>query len=269
MEIIQSAEAFKPVGDKLEFDRVEGIVRYNSVVYFGKWQDRRHPPLSLSELYDVKRVETDDRGPEVQPSWTVASSKPSSSCYIKTPSLFDYACTPDLERRILREVETCEVLRKHPHPNVASYRGCLETRGRVSGLCFKRYASTLADKVNPEHLNKSAFLLSGRPLVEDAMMKAQLDGILAGIQHLHSLGLVHNDITPANIMLDEDDGTWVITDFDSCRRVGEGLRDTGTKRTYGWHDPAVAVSSEKNDLDAFSELRTWLFGSSADGFLFR
>jgi hypothetical protein len=130
MEIIQSAEAFKPVGDKLEFDRVEGIVRYNSVVYFGKWQDRRHPPLSLSELYDVKRVETDDRGPEVQPSWTVASSKPSSSCYIKTPSLFDYACTPDLERRILREVETCEVLRKHPHPNVASYRGCLETRVR-------------------------------------------------------------------------------------------------------------------------------------------
>ncbi|KAK4151939.1 kinase-like domain-containing protein [Chaetomidium leptoderma] len=264
MEIIQSNEAFRVVGNKLEFDCVKGIVRYNSSVYFGKWQDRRHPPLSLSELYAVKRVETDGRGPEVQPSWTVASKQ---SCYIKTPSLFDYAGAPDLERRILREVETCEILRKHPHPNVASYRGCLETLGRVSGLCFKRYVSTLAGKVNPQHLNKSAFLLSGRPLVEDTM-KAQLDGVLGGIQHLHSLGLVHNDITPANIMLEED-GTWVIIDFDSCRHVGEVLRDTGTKRTYGWHDPDVTVSSEKNDLDAFFELRAWLFGSSADEFLFR
>ncbi|KAK4041947.1 hypothetical protein C8A01DRAFT_34058 [Parachaetomium inaequale] len=160
MEILQFSEAFRVVGEKLEFACVKGIVRYNPSVYFGKWQDRRHPPLSLSELYDVKRVETDDKGPE-------------------TPSLFDYASTPDLERQ------------------------------------------------------------------------------------------VHNDITPANIMRDEEDGAWVIIDFDSCRHVGEVLRDnTWAKRTHGWHDPGVAVSSEKNDLDAFSELRAWLFGSSADEFLF-
>lgn len=67
----------------------------------------------------------------------------------------------------------------------------------------------------------------------------------------------------------EEDGRWVIIDFDSCRHVGEVLRDTGTKKTYGWHDPDVTVSSEKNDLDAFAELRAWLFGSSADEFLFR
>ncbi len=156
---------------------------------------------------------------------------------------------------------------QHPHPNIASYRGCLEARGRVSGLCFKRYVSTLAEKVNPQHLNKSALLLSGRPLVDDTMRK-QLNGVLGGIRHLHSLDLVHNDITPANIML-EDNGTWVIIDFDSCRHVGEVLHDTATKRTYGWHDPEVTVSSEKNDLDAFAELQTWLFGTSADDFLFR
>ncbi|KAH6621615.1 kinase-like domain-containing protein [Chaetomium sp. MPI-SDFR-AT-0129] len=264
MEIIQSEEAFKLAGNKLEFDCVKGIVRHNESVYFGKWKDRTRSPLDLSELYDVKRVETDDRGPKVQLSWTVVLEQ---SCYIKTPSLLDYAGTPDLERRIFREVETCEILRSHPHPNIASYYGCLETRGRVSSICFKKYVTTLAGKVNPLHLNKSAFLLSGRPLVEDAM-KAQLDGILSGIQHLHSLGLVHNEITPANIMLEED-GTWVIIDFDSCRHMGEVLRDTGTKRTYGWHDPDVTVSFEKNDLDAFFELRTWLFGSSADEFMFR
>ncbi|KAK3299634.1 kinase-like domain-containing protein [Chaetomium fimeti] len=263
MEIIQSNETFRVVGNKLQFDSVIGIVRYNSSLYIGKWQDRRHPPLSLSDVYDVKRVETDGRGPQVQSSWTIASTQ---SGYIKTRSLFDYAGAPDLERRILLEVETCEVLRKYPHPNIASYHGCLETRGRVSGLCFKTYVSTLACKVNPQHLNKSAFLLSGRPLVEEAM-KTQLYGVLGGIQHLHSLGLVHNDITPANIMLAED-GSWAIIDFDSCRQVGELLHDTGTKRTYGWHDPNVTVSSKKNDLDAFFELRAWLFGSSADEFMF-
>ncbi len=68
-------------------------------MYFGKWKDQRCPPRILSELYDVKRVKTNDRGPEVQPSWTVVSEQ---SCYIKTPSLFDYAGAPDLERRILR-----------------------------------------------------------------------------------------------------------------------------------------------------------------------
>ncbi len=40
----------------------------------------------FSKLYDVKLVKTDDRGPEVQSSWTVVSEQ---SCYIKTPSLFD------------------------------------------------------------------------------------------------------------------------------------------------------------------------------------
>lgn len=265
MEVLQSSEAFKVEGNKLRFDCVKVIVRDDSGVYFGKWQDRRHHPVSLSELYDVKRVETDGRGPKVQPSWTVTSEQ--QSCYTKTPSLFDLTDAPDLEQRILRKVEICETLRKHPHPHLASYYGCLETQGRVSGLCFKGYVSTLANKVNPQHLNKSAFLLSGRPIVDEAM-KAQLDGVLDGVRHLHALGLVHNDITPANIMLDEE-GSWIIIDFDSCRQIGEALRDTGIKRTYGWHDPNILVSSEKSDLDAVLELRTWLFGSTADAFLFR
>ena len=99
-------------------------------------------------------------------------------------------------------------------------------------------------------------------------MKESLGGILEGIRHLHSLGLVHNDITPSNIMLD-DDGTLVLINFYSCRKVGELLRETKTKRTHGWHDPDVKTASEKNDLDAFSELQTWLFRSSVDEFQFK
>lgn len=146
MEIVQSSGSFKVVNGKLEFSCVEGIVRLHQTVYAGKWKNRQTPPGSLSDLYDVKQVQLDDRGPKIQLSWTVALEQ---DCYVKTPSLFDYANAPDLEGRIRREVETCEILRQYPHPNVTSYYGCLTTRGRVSGLCFKRYVSTLADKVSP------------------------------------------------------------------------------------------------------------------------
>ncbi|KAG6245556.1 hypothetical protein E4U23_005282 [Claviceps purpurea] len=41
-----------------------------------------------------------------------------------------------------------------------------------------------------------------------------LEGIERDVRHLHSLGIVHNDISPANIMFDELDRP-VIIDFDS------------------------------------------------------
>jgi hypothetical protein len=63
-------------------------------------------------------------------------------------------------------------------------------------------------------------------------------------------------------------GTPVIIDFDSCRKVGESLRDTETKRTYQWHDPQTDVALEKNDLDALEELKIWLIWSTQDIFLF-
>ncbi|KAK3307669.1 kinase-like domain-containing protein [Chaetomium strumarium] len=240
MEIIKSSEAFKHVDGKLESTACKALSESTTscTSESGKFGSS-HLLISLS-LTLSKMLETDDREPEMKPSWTVATGR---SCYVKRPSLFDYAGTADLEKRIFREVETCEMLKQYRHPNLAFYYGVQETRGRVSGLCFKQYVSTLLDKVNPQHLNKSDFLLSERPLVNNKM-KAQLDRILGGIQHLDSLGLVHNDITPANIMLEED-GTWVIIDFDSCRHVGDGLRNTDTKRTYGWHDPNVTIASEK------------------------
>lgn len=67
----------------------------------------------------------------------------------------------------------------------------------------------------------------------------------------------------------ELDGTSVTIDFGSCRKIGESLEDAvRTKRLYGWHDPNTKiVLVEKNDLDAFAELRTWLIGLAKD-FLF-
>ncbi|KAL6228605.1 hypothetical protein BDW75DRAFT_246562 [Aspergillus navahoensis] len=257
MEIIQKNEAFKQIDGEMRFSYVQIFARRGGILYSGKWPKRHEPPTTLEELQELKQIPTEDRGPEIRTTW--------SAVYVKTPSLLAYV-DGNLEKRVSREVETCEILRKNPHPNIATYYGCNESHGRVSGLCFKRYTSTLLEAVNPRHLNKAAFLLSGRELVIESM-KTGLQELLAAIKHLHSLGLVHNDINPANIMLSEE-GTLILIDFDSSRNIGESLRSTETKRTRHWHDPAVDISIEKNDIDALKDLETWLTGLTIEDFIF-
>ncbi|PLB53418.1 kinase-like protein [Aspergillus steynii IBT 23096] len=257
MEIVQRNEAFKKIDGKMKFSYVQMFVRQDGKLYSGKWRNRLDSPKTLDDLQAVQQIPTEDRGPEVNPTW--------SAVYVKTPSLLAYV-DENLEKQITREVETCETLRRNPHPNIAPYYGYTETHGRVSGLCFKRYTTTLLEAVNPQRVGKVVFRSSARDLVNENM-KSGLEGILAAIEHLHALGIVHNDINPANIMLDED-GTLVLIDFDSCRYIGESLRSTGTKRTHHWHDPTVDISREKNDLDAFKDLQVWLAGSVDEDFLF-
>jgi serine/threonine protein kinase len=264
MEIVNSAECFEDFGDECKFSYLQLIIRENGLLYSAKCLCRQPnvAELTLSKLDDVKLLHTKDRGHKVKPTWTILEGP--HDYYIKTPNLWAYHDS-DLEQNILHEIEVCEFLKLHPHSNIAFYGGCKSTNGRVSGISFERYALTLLERVNPDHLGKPGFLSSGRRFVDDST-KGCLDGILAGIYHLHSLGIIHNDITPSNVMFKED-GTPVIIDFGSCQRAGESL--VGIGRTFGWHDPLIRTASENNDLDAFTELQTWLIRSSPDKFLFK
>jgi serine/threonine protein kinase len=110
------------------------------------------------------------------------------------------------------------------------------------------------DKMNPSHLNK-AELLQEAPQDTEIILNNYLVGIKRGIDHIHSLGLVHNDINPNNIMIAQADNLG----FDSCLR--EGLPLGFTKRTFEWHDPNAQFSHPSNDSWAFKEVRTWLIGT--------
>jgi serine/threonine protein kinase len=81
----------------------------------------------------------------------------------------------------------------------------------VSGLCFEKYRTTLSYQVNPGYLNKSMFLASGRTRV-DIGMRESLAGVRDAVSHLHSLGIIHNDIKPENIMIDEM-GRFILIDL--------------------------------------------------------
>ena len=63
--------------------------------------------------------------------------------------------------------------------------------GRVTGVCFTKYRQTLTGRVQNDP----------RPMDNQEC----LQGIEAGIPHLHSLGFVHNGVNVKNIMFLDDD----------------------------------------------------------------
>lgn len=256
IDIVNSYECRKKIDGKFHIF-VKIIARQDGEYYLGKWEDRKQLPDEFSQLEDLKIIPTKNRGPALQPQWTVAL--PADGLWLKEPALEDYL-NPNLERCMEHEINMCELIKQNPHPNLALYHGCLAVDGKAAGLLFQHYQYTLLEKVNPQRLSKRHFIASGRPAVRDNM-KCWTESLRAAIDHLHSLGLVHNDITPANVMFDENECP-VLIDFGGVCRSGASLKYT--KRTIGWHNENVSNASRSNDLDALAELEAWLFGSVQD-----
>ncbi|KAJ5427476.1 hypothetical protein N7491_007918 [Penicillium cf. griseofulvum] len=251
MEILAESTIYQTVDGKDKFFRKSYFVRQDGITYYSSWKDQSSKPTDISQFEKLTIIKTHDRGPKIQETWAVVSQE---EYYLKAPVINEFI-NPDLEHTIQCELEIWEILRRNPHPNIATYYGCREENGRATGLCFKRYKETLFNKANPRFLEKKEFQASGRE-------SGNIHGVLEGIKHLHSLGIVHNNIKPASIMLDEH-GVPVIINFGSCLKIGDKLWPSGGGRTVGWYDPGNEIALEKNDLDAFEELKTWLFGSDA------
>lgn len=88
------------------------------------------------------------------------------------------------------------------------------------------------------------------PLDVDKCMR----GIEDGVQHLHGLGLIHNDLNPSNIMM--DGGNAVIIDFDSCKV--EGARLGAKAGTVGWQIGNSTHAMRVKDPFALSKIRELL-----------
>lgn len=112
--------------------------------------------------------------------------------------------------RLLEEARLLEMLAKHPHPNLTEYLGCVVDKGRIVRLAMRRYSNNLCDLLRDQD----------QLLQSDAARARILDDVAAAAKHLHSLGLAHNDISGANIVL-RPDGSGVLIDYDSCLPFGE------------------------------------------------
>ncbi|KAF7867311.1 hypothetical protein EAF04_005394 [Stromatinia cepivora] len=272
MEVLEKSETFEEVEGVWQYAYVTIVYRIENDIYHGISNNRQHfhepQSIKLEELASSVLIPREIYCPICSPHFTQAPASPSATFYVKRPSLLSYRYLhlngnpAKISERVLEEVKVGEILRLNPHPNIAKYLGCLVHEGRIIGTCWTKYHNSLMDIVNPGHHMKRHVIYNDH-LLKDR--DAWLNGIEKGIRHLHSLGLVHNDINPANIMLD-DTGTSIIIDYDSCKSIGQNLEGVG--RTYEWYDESVQDSLPSNDLDALDEMRVWLSGALTKNFKF-
>ena len=144
---------------------------------------------------------------------------------------------------VLHEAEIYEILKNNPHPNIIVYHGCQVIDDRVVGLCLARYDSTLAERLAT---NTAVPKLSW------------YEGIKRGVEHLHQIGLIHNDLNPSNIMFDGDRP--VVIDFDSCKQTGQELGDKAG--THGWALEDAKVALPGNDRYGLARIKDVLFGQT-------
>lgn len=108
--------------------------------------------------------------------------------FIKTYNLIEYepetsSQSSALADLLLQEAQVCEILAKHPHRHICEYRGYVQKNGMITGLCFKQYGKNLYEAL------RDGDVIDHRKILE---------GVKSGLEHLHTLGLVHVGITFAS-----------------------------------------------------------------------
>jgi|GEM_PF-2219307 serine/threonine protein kinase len=117
----------------------------------------------------------------------------------------DAATSPDFVERFRREARMAASLR---HPNIATVIEVGENEGRyylVMGYLSGGPLSELLQRGKPLSLARAVDLL--KPIAD-------------ALDHAHSKGIIHRDVKPSNILLDED-GQPVLTDFGLVKSLVE------------------------------------------------
>ncbi|CZT23697.1 uncharacterized protein RCC_09411 [Ramularia collo-cygni] len=150
--------------------------------YFGQSKSKV-TTLSVEEIKGcLQRLPDDDVYPKIPTSAITTFWGPiDEKIFLKKPKLnIVFIGTGLLPKLMLQEVETLELLIRMPHPNIIRYHGCLTKRGRIVGLAFDRYEDTLQQRLERiRHIDVDRFIVQ----------------IESALEHLHMLGLAHNDVS--------------------------------------------------------------------------
>ncbi|KAG6271184.1 hypothetical protein E4U48_003575 [Claviceps purpurea] len=257
MEVLKFAQIFveKDGEDEIGFTKI--IIRGpHRDHYYATTQDRfrKSSEIDLDKLNKIP-IDTDTIWPCYSDRFLRAPSPVPQDSHVKETNLILYQECPEgveemrLGDLVLHEIEAYELLRRHPHPNIVEYRGCVVRDGRITGICLAKYKMTLDEKMK-----------DSTPFDKDLFF----EGIERGIRHLHSLGIVHNDLHPDNVMLDELDRP-VIIDFDSWGHKGQKLEDGMKKGALEWsiNGSSYEYALFENDNYGLTKLREFIYDPSS------
>lgn len=250
MKVIEQGEIYEEHDGELSFSCKHVIYTDGRNVFLARTNDRL-TDNNLDELHNNGTIILPE---DIYPSFpsdgsiSQASDLQHDTQYIKRASLLGYGPSSGefIKNLVLEEARILEALKKSPHPNIIQYYGCKVEEKRIVGLVLARYKETLAERVKHKGLKST-----NRSVI--------LAGVRSGIDHLHQLGFIHNDINYTNIMFSENDDNPIIIDFDSCVKEGEIDKSCGT---WGWsRDRTQGLPSvRENDLYAIERLRAFLDG---------
>lgn len=248
--MLEQSQAFAEKDGDLEYSHTKFILKKGSQYFYAITNRRYHDMSAIDPLtLDLASIHPSQLWPEIPAAGLTRAPEPlPQDSYFKRPSLLhcdDTEASPTgiISTLLLHEAQICEIVAKSPHPNIAQYLGCVVDHGRITGLCFRKYGLNLSQRVHDTH----AF-----------SKKSCLKSIRRGIDHLHTLGIIHCDINPSNILSNGDD--FVIGDFDSCAREGEKL---GLKAgTIGWTRDNFQFARRENDLYGLGKIQGFLDSSS-------
>ena len=228
-------------GDPIFLYSSFGYITNDYVAYFGQSEIRKCD-LSQKDIREALKLLPDkDVYPQAPSNVTVVSTPINENLFLKRPKLhLSFLGTGLLPKLMLQEAEIMELLLRNPHPHIVKYHGCLVKRGCIVSLVLDRLPVTLQHR-----LEKSAQHFD----VEKCMRK-----LTSAVDHLHSFGLAHNDLTPSNIMVDKSDNP-VIIDYGSCQPFGATLITAGTP---GWIDEDFTTSEGWHDRSALGKIQRWL-----------
>ena len=143
-------------------------------------------------------------------------------------------------RRFRREAET---LAKLQHPNIVRFYG-LEQEGRLAFM--------LLDYIDGENLKPKIFDYGGQyPLSE---IKIIMQGVCQALAYAHREGLVHNDIKPGNIMINQH-GQVLLADFGIAR-----LTDAATATMVGAGTPAYMAPEQIKGMNPVPQTDIYALG---------
>uniref|UniRef100_A0A8H7N2T2 Protein kinase domain-containing protein n=1 Tax=Bionectria ochroleuca TaxID=29856 RepID=A0A8H7N2T2_BIOOC len=165
--------------------------------------------------------------------------------FLKRPQLKSYSLKNDnslIPQSFLKETLIMEQLSKSPHPSLVQYLGYRVKRGRITAIWLERLELTLNQYVNTLGFNQRD---------KDKFV----DDIESAVNHLHALGLAHNDINHSNIMIQGNKP--ILVGFGSCQPFGENLDAHGSPGLYE-NTKVFSTSEKENDILSLNNLRDWI-----------